>query len=284
MSKKINFDSHGFHIEKSLYTKNDMDEMFGLFYDVFLSLQRKFSVPTSLKYKDTELVDRENCIADLDSLMLDCFHYDKGLIGEGYDIISYSSVFLRFLSNPKVESITRELLDLNPATALYGWTNRVRIDPPADERRTYGWHQEVFYTIPESRYLQTWAPVIRSTTASNGTIWIAPGSHKEGIAKQSWNEYPGRATQVIVDDLVINKYNQIQLEMEVGDVLFFDGKLAHKSGSNSTKNQIRFSLVGMWHDIWTENFRGPKPAFEHRTKFDQKQHWVECNKKYNWGY
>ena len=33
--------------------------------------------------------------------------------------------------------------------SLYGHTNRCRIDPPEDERRTYDWHQETFYTIPK---------------------------------------------------------------------------------------------------------------------------------------
>jgi ectoine hydroxylase-related dioxygenase (phytanoyl-CoA dioxygenase family) len=67
--------------------------------------------------------------------------------------------------------------------------------------------------------------MIRNTTKDNGTIWVAKQSHKEGIAKQNWIEINGRATQIIVDPFIIDKYEEIQLEMEVGDVLFFDGKL-----------------------------------------------------------
>ena len=81
------------------------------------------------------------------------------------------------------------------------------------------------------------------------------------IAKQSWNELEGRATQIIIEPDIVDKYEQIQLEMKIGDVLFFDGKLAHRSGHNITNDEIRFSLVGMWHDIWSKNFRGPKPNF-----------------------
>ena len=278
------FKENGYYIEKNIYTKEDMNEMFVLFYDVFKCLFTKFNIESSNIYKNSSEVNINDDLKNLDYLMLDCFNHNKDIIGEGYDIIAYSSVFLRFFSNSKIDSITKELLGINKANSLYGWTNRVRIDPPADERRTYGWHQEVFYTIPESIYLQTWCPVIRNTTKDNGTIWVAPKSQKEGIAKQDWQEIEGRATQIIVDEKIIKKYNPIQLEMNAGDVLFFDGKLCHRSGSNITDDEIRFSLVGMWHDIWTKNFRGPQPRFDHRTDYDQKEYWDKINKSENWGY
>jgi len=284
MKKKDFFNENGYWIEKNLFTNSEMEEMFTLFYDTFLTLFEKFNVPSKNNYPKAENVTLTNDIKLLDSLILECFNYNKNIIGEGYDIVSYSSIFLRFLSNKNQELITKELLGVTPSDTLYGWTNRVRIDPPQDERRTYGWHQEVFYTIPESRYIQTWCPVIRDTKVNNGTIWIAPGSHKEGIAKQSWNEIQGRATQIIIDQDIIDKYEQIQLEMSLGDMLFFDGKLAHRSGSNITKDEIRFSLVGMWHDIKTKNFRGPKPIFEQRTKFDQHGYWSKLNNDLSWGY
>jgi hypothetical protein len=282
--KQLFFNENGYYIEKNLYSFEEMNEMFILFFDTFLTLADKANIPKSKSYSKPSDISCPEDLKQLDGLMLDCFNFDKGIIAEGYDIISYSSTFLRFLSSRKIENTTKELLNISLNNTLYGWTNRVRIDPPGDERRTYGWHQEVFYTIPESRYIQTWCPVIRDTTAANGTIWIAPGSHKEGIAKQSWNEIDGRATQIIVDQCIVNKYPQIQLEMSVGDVLFFDGKLSHKSGSNTTENEIRFSLVGMWHDIKTKNFRGPRPNFQHRTEFDQKSYWEKVNKENNWGY
>ena len=145
--------------------------------------------------------------------------------------------------------MTRKLLELPNNSSLYGFTNRVRIDPPRDERRTYGWHQEVFYTLPKSKYLQTWCPIIRNTTISNGTIQICPGSHKEKIVKQEWRDIKGKATQIIIDDKIIKKYRPIDLEMKVGDLMFFNGHLFHRSGQNITKDQIRFSMVGMWNTV-----------------------------------
>ena len=138
-----------------------------------------------------------------------------------------------------------------------------------DDRRTYGWHQEVFYTIPKSSFIQTWAPLVSDTTQNNGTIEILPKSHNESIANQSWNEIPGRATQILITDEVAMKYQPTIIEMKLGEMLFFSGKLAHRSGTNSS-TQVRYSLVGMYHDVSSKSFVAPKIAFEFRqqTPFD----------------
>ena len=90
--------------------------------------------------------------------------------------------------------------------------------------------------------------------AKNGTIELCPESHHEGIAPQTWNEIKNRATQIIVNKKTVNKYKQIKLPMKLGDVLFFNPYLFHRSGNNSTRNQIRFSLVGMWNDTTFPKF------------------------------
>ena len=141
----------------------------------------------------------------------------------------------------------------------------MRIDPPRDERRTYGWHQEIFYTIPEAKFIQTWCPLIRDTSIENGTIEVCEGSHKEGIAKQTWNQIEGRAKQIIVNEEVVVKYKQKKLPMKKGEILFFDPHMFHRSGHNSTKDELRFSLVGMWNDTTHLKFKAPKPEFKSRT-------------------
>ena len=253
----------GFYIEKNVFNSKDMEEIFINFYDIcfYIALKHniKHKTPTPNK------VSYPNNLKDLDYLVLAIFNVNKDLLGEIYDTFSYSLTFMRFLGNKKVENITQELLNINKTSSLYGWTNRMRIDPPSDERRTYGWHQEIFYTIPDTKFLQTWCPMMRDTTIENGTIEIKKGSHKEGIAKQSWNEIEGRAIQIIIDPEITNKYKTISLEMKVGDILFFDGHLAHQSGKNSTKDEVRFSLVGMWNDTSYKGFNAPKPNFMSRT-------------------
>lgn len=188
---------------------------------------------------------------------------DHEYVASIYDTIFQTPAFFRLIGDADVERIVRNLMGAAPSVPLYGFTNRCRIDPPSDDRRTYGWHQEVFYTIPEGSFLQTWAPLVFDTTVANGTIHVCPGSHMEGIPPQSWNEMPGRALQVIIDDDVIAKYQPTAVEMRLGELLIFSGKLAHKSGRN-TSDQVRYSLVGMYHDVRHLPFRTPRLGFSYR--------------------
>jgi hypothetical protein len=284
MNKREFYNENGYWIEKGVYQQQDMEEMFFLFYDVFHKIADRYRITLGRNHPVVSDISYPADLKALDYLMMDIFHFDKSLLGEGYDTISYSLPFFRFLSKPAIESITRELMDMGAHSTLYGWTNRIRIDPPRDERRTYGWHQEVFYTIPHTRFLQTWCPVIRDTTNENGTIQICPKSHKEGVARQSWNEIEGRATQIIVAPEVVGKYETVSLEMKVGDLLFFDGHLFHQSGSNSTKDEIRFALVGMWNDTNHPAFKAPKPNFIQRTEVTAREYWEKSNRENAWGY
>lgn len=184
-------------------------------------------------------------------------------VGEKYDACAQMPQFLRLVSYPRVAEMANLLLGRPENAPLYCFTNRCRIDPPNDERRTYGWHQEVFYTIPYGRFVQTWAPLIYDTTVENGTIEVCVGSHKEGITKQKWTEPEGRAAQIVVEQSVVDRYEQRAIPMRLGQVMFFDGHLFHRSGRNTSK-RTRYSLVGMYHDVDAKEFRVPSLEFNYR--------------------
>ena len=106
---------------------------------------------------------------------------------------------------------------------------------------------------------------IRDITIENGALEICKKSHKGGLLKQTWNEPKNRTVQIIVDEEVVNKYEQIKLPIKAGDFLFFDQYLMHRSGYNSTKDEIRFSLVIMWNDCSHSDWSAPIPNFRYRT-------------------
>jgi ectoine hydroxylase-related dioxygenase (phytanoyl-CoA dioxygenase family) len=190
---------------------------------------------------------------------------DHEYVGAIYDTIYQTPSFMRLISNPLLERHVKLLLGLGGEHPLYGFTNRCLFAPPGDERRTYGWHQEVFHTVPYSRYIQTWGPLVLDSVVANGTIEVCLGSHKEEIAKQVWTEPPGRNTQVLVDDAVSQKYRQVAVEMVVGEIALFSGFLIHRSGVN-TSGLTRYSLVGMFHDVSHKGFMTPKIGFTYRHK------------------
>ena len=262
---KNDFNEYGFCIVRNLISEKEHKDIFFLFYDVSISIIYRYNIKTKFSLKPLNKLKYPEDVQVLDKLILTILKKDKKLIGELYDTISYSWAFLKFFSGDKFEKITKNLLGLEKYNSIYSWTHRVRIDPPFDNRRTYGWHQEVFYTIPNTRFLQTWCPIIRNTSIRNGTIEICPRSHSKGIAKQKWNEISGRATQILIDKKEVNKFTQKSIPMKIGDVMFFDPHLFHRSGNNTTASQVRFSLVGMWNDTNFKNFKPPKPNFISRT-------------------
>ncbi len=262
---KNSFDNSGYVIKKNFIKDSYHTELFYLFYDLGVSTIQRNKIKIDYKLKKVDDINFNKDLKELDKILLNILKTDHKLIGELYDTVSYSSCFLKILSDSDIEDYSRSLLGLSKRNTIYSWTHRVRIDPPKDERRTYGWHQEIFYTIPETKFIQTWCPLIRDTTLENGTIEVCEGSHKEGIAKQTWNEINGRATQIIVNEDVVAKYKQKKIPMSKGEILFFDPHMFHRSGHNSTKDEIRFSLVGMWNDTTNLKFRAPKPEFKSRT-------------------
>jgi len=245
------FDENGFVIIENAFDQNCLEVFNSELSEIIKAHIAKAGIDKD--YNDDEIFDQA---------MMDLEAKDHEYIASIYDTIFQCPSFLRIISKESVIDSVRSLMD-KPNAPLYGYTNRCRIDPPKDDRRTYGWHQEVFYTIPKGNYLQTWAPLIRNTTIKNGTIQVAIGSHKEGIAKQSWNEIEGRATQILVDSEIVNKYEQVSVEMALGELLIFSGYLAHKSGTNLS-DQYRYSLVGMYHDVSKLEFETPRLGFNYR--------------------
>jgi ectoine hydroxylase-related dioxygenase (phytanoyl-CoA dioxygenase family) len=246
------FEDHGFVILKDAVSK-----------DAIANLRCEIAGIIRAFLKKAHLAPTEGGDAVFSEGILSLEAVDHEFVAATYDTIFQTPAFMRLISDQRIEGVCRELLGAPLDHPLYGFTNRCRIDPPQDDRRTYGWHQEIFYTIPRGRFVQTWAPLVFDTTIQSGTIEVADGSHRERIAPQAWNDIPGRATQIIVDDAVVKKYLQFPVEMVLGELLFFSGSLFHRSGRNSSR-KVRYSLVGMYHDVMHEPFMTPKLSFSYR--------------------
>jgi ectoine hydroxylase-related dioxygenase (phytanoyl-CoA dioxygenase family) len=264
--QKKKFEENGYIILNNYFSESELSDFY---------IQYEYLIKTACKKAGLFPSDYDNDMFDKAMSAIEKVTHD--IIAEIYDASSMMPAFLRIVSKKETESIINQLLKNPENTPLYCFTNRCRIDPPTDERRTYGWHQEVFYTIPKSTFLQTWCPLIRDTTIENGTIWLCPKSHKNGIADQDWIESEDRALQIIVKDELVKKYTPIQLEMKLGDFLIFDPRLYHKSGINNS-NEHRYSLVGMYHSTSNIEFNAPQLIFNYR-KESSKQYYDSFSKK-----
>jgi phytanoyl-CoA hydroxylase len=247
------FDDNGYMIIKNFFTKEELND--------FKCELRSIITAYMIKAKLAPLEADSDDIFTVGINQLESINHEY--IAAVYDTIFQSPSFFRIVGNKSTEKTVKMLLGMGDARSLYAFTNRCLIAPQKENQRTYGWHQEVFYTIPKGKFIQTWAPLIFDTTVLNGTIQVATGSHKEGVAQQTWDEIEGQAPKIIIKDDIVNRYPKASVEMNVGELLFFSGYLAHRSGNN-TSEQVRYSLVGMYHDVQHEPFLSPKISFQHR--------------------
>jgi hypothetical protein len=196
--------------------------------------------------------------------------------GEMYDCLAASPQFLRLAAKRDMQEIANELLGRPRAALLYGFTWRCRIDRPGATFREYGWHQEVFYTVPHARFVQSWAPLLADATEEGGTIEVCPGSHRDGVARQAYVVAENHQAEYVVADEVVARYEARPIPVKLGDVLFFDPKLIHRSGlrraeaasaaqaGHNRSRDTRYTMVGMYHDPFAPRFRVPIPSVGYR--------------------
>ncbi len=183
-----------------------------------------------------------------------------GSNGERYDALWLTPQFLRLASSKKAQVAANQLLGCAIDNPLYLYNSRCLIQPPNDDSHCWDWHQEVFHAIPETRFVQTYAPLVDDSTIANGTIEILPGSHTGGIVAQKWVDEG--TSYALVNREVVAEFTPISVEMKLGSIMFFDGRLVHRSGKN-TSAKPRYAMVGQY--VATDgNFKAPKPEFRFR--------------------
>jgi hypothetical protein len=280
MDKLKELNDNGYYISRSITPISMHKEIFLTFYDILISMVNRHKINIDFKIKNIEDLNYPDDIKELDKLIFSVSDFNRELMGELYDTIAYCSAFFKLIGHPEIEKTARELMSLKSYNTMYSVTHRIRMDEPQDEMRRAAWHQEIFHSYPDTRFLQTWGPVIRNSTISNGTIEVCKKSHIDGVVDQDWEEFKGGgyAQRIIVKDEVVKKHKIVQLEMNIGDVMFFDRHLVHRSGYNSS-NEIRYSQVGLWNDCSHKGFRTPKPAFESRAFISPRDNYDKEMKK-----
>ena len=180
-SQKESFYKNGFLIIDNFYTERELNDFKEAYRKLIISSLKKAQLNSQFNLED--YLGKE-----FDDGMMKLEEIDHSYVADIYNTTFQMPEFLRLVGKSETTSCINQLLNKSSNEPLYTFTCRCRIDPPSDNRRTYGWHQEIFYSVPKSTFLQTWAPLIRNATKDMGTISICSESHKEGIPEQSWNE------------------------------------------------------------------------------------------------
>lgn len=170
-----------------------------------------------------------------------------------YDSAQSSTSLIQLVSDEQIVSYAASLLGTK-TTELSITEGMVRMDTPGDKKNIAGWHQEISYV--RNNGLVVWIPLSDITTEL-GPLQVCPKSHHEGELKVvKENNLPSDVSTVSIDEIkseTIEKYPIKQVEIKKGDALFFDMKLFHRSGLN-TSNRIRFSCQTRFANITAKDF------------------------------
>lgn len=141
-----------------------------------------------------------------------------------------------------------------------------RMDQPINNAHALDWHQErVSYDQNEdgSNGLLVWIP-LQDVNKRKGTMDICVGSHKAGFLDPTHSGAPGsiHSEKKFISEDICNKYKQVNIEMNAGDVLFASMLTLHKSGAISDSNgRFRLTVTTRLHNSYSNDFRPGRIRF-----------------------
>ena len=148
----------------------------------------------------------------------------------------------------------RAVFDVGSTEMISSTYSIVRMDPPEDPRFLYKWHQESFYSIPDTQSVQVWAPLVGRNTSEMGTMEVLVGSHKQEFGHHI-EKVPGGHEQYYIDNKCLEQdYEGLVVEIDPGDVVLFHPFLIHKSRTN-VSNKVRYSLTAHFINPLTDTYK-----------------------------
>ena len=241
------YSKNGYAILKNIVPYTRIDALLENIYKLY----RKYST-------DSELDEAE------DPWKSEIFHKkliefrkkDPKLFGAIYDSLKTSLTLTQLVSDDKIVDNVAKFLNVKPSDISIS-EPMCRLDVPNDKRNALEWHQERSF-FPQNRdgshSLVCWIP-LTNVTEEMGAIHISPESHKGGLIIPERNEKKnGSSTrQISVPEEHIKKYEDLTVPVDVGDVVFLNMLLFHRSGVNIS-DKIRFAVQARFHTATADDF------------------------------
>jgi len=181
---------------------------------------------------------------------------DPKSFGAIYDSLKTSLTLTQLITDNKVADFVAKFLKIKPSDLSIS-EPMCRLDVPNDKRNTLDWHQERSF-FPQNRNglngLVCWIP-LTDITEEMGPMHISPRSHAEGQLKLSnkTKKNISYTTQIPVPEEFVSKYEDLAVRTNVGDAVFFNMLLFHRSGQNIS-NKVRFATQGRFHTSTADDF------------------------------
>jgi len=177
---------------------------------------------------------------------------------EVYDICQSSIPLVQLITSKRISEICAILLHCQPIE-LSQIGNMVRMDTPNDTRNKTAWHQEMQFV--RNPGLVLWIPLVEITD-DIGMLHVLEKSHLDGeivIERNEIHDYTtSRVSKCEIPEKILEKYKEKVIKINKGDALFFDTKLIHSSGDNTSK-RIRFTCQTRFGNSLSNEFAAFRP-------------------------
>lgn len=175
-----------------------------------------------------------------------------------YETILTSYKLKKFFVNIDIAPIVMELLNIREEKNLGTVSPAFRFDIPGDKKNVRTWHQDGNYFLENkngNEHLVAWIPMNKATK-ENGSVIVAPKSHKEGKRVASYEKSENFSSeQYTAAKEQYAEYDHVAIEADKGDIAFINMDLLHTSGTNITPDQVRYTAQIRFNTINVDNYR-----------------------------
>lgn len=153
-----------------------------------------------------------------------------------------SKHFLKVMRDPKVISLIEKLA----GGRVSGLQTQFFFGKPGT--KGFSIHQDNFFVEakPADAFVSTWL-ALSDVSEENGTIFIFPGAHKEGllpVRKLSGVAGVGQEYNASNEECVVpEKYQSVTVEVPRGTLIFLHSYLPHGSFDNQSKENWRYVML-----------------------------------------
>ena len=212
--------NEGYFISRQLFTPPEISSL----RDHFMKLHHDALEPNSVMRERYAPRPLEECDNDL------LKHYPRVMQPHRYDAMS-----LRYLLDRRVREVLKVLFDESPLAAQ----SMFYFKPPG--ARGQALHQDNFYLrVQPGTCIAAWTAV-DDTNSQNGSLFVVPGSQHCDVLCPHPADLTRSFSTEEVD--VPEGLAPIEIKMQAGDVLFFNGSLIHGSYPNTTTDRFRRAFI-----------------------------------------
>lgn len=224
------FSEHGYEV-LDIFPSEDLSLFINAFKSLLCMQCKKLNLPISNDlYKDVKSLNKTSSIALNEVLTMarnTCFGH---LLASNQKLLEVSAALL---------GSSKDLLIISGPSFF--------VNIPSSDERKYTWHSEQNWYPKRRKFLNVWCPIIEDRISDN-SMAVMSGSHqKDWFYFSEYTGYDGNFDttaniQYEIPSTFLSKYTQEIPQVQVGQALFFDGKLVHRSLDNKSNTPV-FTIV-----------------------------------------